>query len=307
MSYDPSFRHEAETLAQKMMQFQFSCCTVIWHNILNQINLTSKVMQNITIDISEAKMILNKTLEYLKKYRSDEGFEETVKEATTIAEDLDFEPTFAPQKFIRPRKKTRQFCYEAHDDPILDPNERFKVECFYCILDVAITSIEERFCQLHGHCETFEFLYDIGNIKNQFSKEDLMKQCQDLHLALSTDNTADIDAVELYDELIALSELISPKTSPLKVLEFIARNDFFTPNTAIALRILLTLPVSVASGERSFSKLKLLKNYLRSTMSQNRMSGLALISIESTIAKNLDFTDLLKDYASIKTRKIQFI
>uniref|UniRef100_A0A8C3HBI5 TTF-type domain-containing protein n=1 Tax=Chrysemys picta bellii TaxID=8478 RepID=A0A8C3HBI5_CHRPI len=280
LSYDPSFRHEAETLAQKMMQFQFSCCTVIWHNILNQINLTSKVMQNRTIDISEAKMILNKTLEYLKKYHSDEGFEETVKEATTIAEDLDFEPTFAPQQFIRPRKKTRQFCYEAHDDPILDPHEWFRVECFYCILDVAITSTEERFCQLHGHCETFEFLYDIGNIKNQFSKEDLMKQCQDLHLALSTDNAADIDAVELYDELIALSELISPKTSPLKVLEFIARNDFFSPNTAIALRILLTLPVSVASDERSFSKLKLLKNYLRSTMTQNRMSGLALISIE---------------------------
>ncbi|KAG6923009.1 hypothetical protein G0U57_000227 [Chelydra serpentina] len=202
-------------------------------------------------------------------------------------------------------KKPRQFYYEAHDDPILSPKESFKVEC--CILDVAITSAEERCYQLHGHCETFEFLYDIGNIKNQFSKEDLMKHCQDLNLAFSTDNAADIDGVELYDELIALSELIGPKTSPLKVLEFIARNDFFTPNTAIALHILLTLPVSVASGERSFSILKLLKNYLRSTMSQNRLSGLALISIESTIAKNLDFTESFKDYASIKTRKIQFI
>uniref|UniRef100_A0A8C0J4B3 HAT C-terminal dimerisation domain-containing protein n=1 Tax=Chelonoidis abingdonii TaxID=106734 RepID=A0A8C0J4B3_CHEAB len=131
-----------------------------------------------------------------------------------------------------------------------------------------------------------------------------LKLNKNLHLALSTDNTAE---VELHDELIALSELISPKTSPLKVLEFIARNDFFTPNTAVALCILLTLPVSVASGERSFSKPKLLKNYLRSTMSQNRLSGLALISVESTIAKNLDFTDLLKDYASVKTRKTQFI
>ncbi|KAG6923679.1 hypothetical protein G0U57_019881, partial [Chelydra serpentina] len=81
-------------------------------------------------------------------------------------------------------------------------------------------------------------------------------------------NAADIDGVELYDELIALSELISPKTSPLKVLEFIARNDFFTPNTAIALCILLTLPVSVASGERSFSKRKLL-NYFRSIVCQD--------------------------------------
>uniref|UniRef100_K7EWK2 HAT C-terminal dimerisation domain-containing protein n=1 Tax=Pelodiscus sinensis TaxID=13735 RepID=K7EWK2_PELSI len=127
----------------------------------------------------------------------------------------------------------------------------------------------ERFCQLHGLCES---LYDIGNIKNQFSKEDLIKHFQDLHVVLSTDNAADIDGVELYDEFIALSEQISPKISSLKVLEFIARNDFFTPNTAIALHILLTLAVSVASRERSFSKLKLLNNYLRSTMSQNRLS-----------------------------------
>ena len=35
----------------------------------------------------------------------------------------------------------------------------------------------------------------------------------------------------------------------------------------IAYRILLTIPVIVASAERSFSKLKLIKSYLRSTMS----------------------------------------
>uniref|UniRef100_A0A452I851 HAT C-terminal dimerisation domain-containing protein n=1 Tax=Gopherus agassizii TaxID=38772 RepID=A0A452I851_9SAUR len=128
-----------------------------------------------------------------------------------------------------------------------------------------------------------------------------MKHCQDLHLALSTDNTADTDAVELHDELIALSELISPKTSPLKVLEFIARNDFFTPNTAVALRILLTLPVSVASGEGSFSKPKLLKNYLRSTMSQNRLSGLALISIETLLLYIL--LDITKHASALETIK----
>ena len=40
------------------------------------------------------------------------------------------------------------------------------------------------------------------------------------------------------------------------------------PNVSVAYRILLTVPVTVALAKRSFSKLKLLKNYLRSTMSQ---------------------------------------
>jgi len=39
-------------------------------------------------------------------------------------------------------------------------------------------------------------------------------------------------------------------------------------------RIMLRIPVSVASAGRSFSKLKLIKSYLRSTMSQQRLNGL---------------------------------
>lgn len=40
------------------------------------------------------------------------------------------------------------------------------------------------------------------------------------------------------------------------------------------------VPVSVASGERSFSKLSLIKNILKSTISQDRLNGLMLFSIE---------------------------
>nr|CAI5858452.1 unnamed protein product [Callosobruchus analis] len=49
------------------------------------------------------------------------------------------------------------------------------------------------------------------------------------------------------------------------------------PNVVVAIKIFLTMPVSVASCERSFSKLKLIKTYLRSTMGQERLSGLAIL------------------------------
>jgi len=35
---------------------------------------------------------------------------------------------------------------------------------------------------------------------------------------------------------------------------------------------MLTISVSIVSAERSFSKLKLIKSYLRSTMSQQRLN-----------------------------------
>ena len=74
----------------------------------------------------------------------------------------------------------------------------------------------------------------------------------------------------------------------------------------IALRLLLTIPVTVASGERSFSKLKIIKNYLRTSMSQDRLCGLALLSIEHEMSSKLDDKDLIAEFAAKKARKVAF-
>ena len=75
-------------------------------------------------------------------------------------------------------------------------------------------------------------------------------------------------------------------------------------NLAIALRIVPTIPVTVASGEQSFSKLKLTKTYLRASMTQERLVGLALMSIEHDISSTLDYADLIKQFANAKARKV---
>ncbi|PWA49684.1 hypothetical protein CTI12_AA479530 [Artemisia annua] len=66
----------------------------------------------------------------------------------------------------------------------------------------------------------------------------------------------------------------------IQIMEFTKKMDMF-PNVLLAYKILLTIPVTVASAERSFSKLKILKSYQRSTMSQERLNGLAIVSIGS--------------------------
>ncbi|XP_074352353.1 uncharacterized protein LOC141691518 [Apium graveolens] len=68
--------------------------------------------------------------------------------------------------------------------------------------------------------------------------------------------------------------------------------------------IILTIPVTVVTAERSFSKLKLIKNYLRSTMSQERLNGLAMLSVEKQMLAKLDIGDLIRDFAHSKLRII---
>ena len=73
-----------------------------------------------------------------------------------------------------------------------------------------------------------------------------------------------------------------------------------------AFMLFLTLPVTVATAERSFSKLKLIKTYLRSSMGQERLSGLAILSIENTRARELNIGDVVDDFAQRKARRMTF-
>ena len=75
------------------------------------------------------------------------------------------------------------------------------------------------------------------------------------------------------------------------------------PNVEIARRIYLCLMITNATGERSFSRLKHIKNVLRSTMTQERLNRRAVMAIENDVLKNLQFTDVLEKFVSKKLRK----
>ena len=94
--------------------------------------------------------------------------------------------------------------------------------------------------------------------------------------------------------------------SALEILEFVIAADCY-PNVLVAYRILLTVPVTVVSAGKSFSKLKLLKNYLRSTMSQERLNGLAMCTIERDILDTIDLNTVLDDFTSRNARRTIFL
>ncbi|GAA6073826.1 zinc finger MYM-type protein 1-like [Tachysurus ichikawai] len=119
----------------------------------------------------------------------------------------------------------------------------------------------------------------LGEVNDKFgvllnfpnmSKEELSEHCQTLSTALSHDGQPDIDCRELVLEMQNVPHLPSKNMTNIELLTFLHEKKLMEiyPNMWVALRISATLPVTVAAAERSFSKLKLIKNYLRSTMAQ---------------------------------------
>uniref|UniRef100_A0A3Q0SR32 HAT C-terminal dimerisation domain-containing protein n=1 Tax=Amphilophus citrinellus TaxID=61819 RepID=A0A3Q0SR32_AMPCI len=90
------------------------------------------------------------------------------------------------------------------------------------------------------------------------------------------------------------------KESPTTLLEF---TQFLDPYQDVfyelfrLCKIAIVLPVSSASCERSSSSLRLIKTYLRSAMTEKRLSSLPVLSIESKRTKALDLDKFVKRFA----------
>jgi len=167
---------------------------------------------------------------------------------------------------------------EVDGDRRLNVTENnFKVRVFLPVIDTVIFQLSNRFNGLKEITENFDFLQPSTLVN--LSEDDLIKASYDFTQLYKDDISSD-----LIRQLLSIRELIN--IFEVKSIEqltlYILKNDYSTTYSDIlsATLIYLTLPVTVASAERPFSKLKLTKNYLRNSMNQDRLSNIAILNIE---------------------------
>lgn len=71
-------------------------------------------------------------------------------------------------------------------------------------------------------------------------------------------------------------------------------------------KILMTIPVSTATAERSFSALRRLKTYLRTTMTQQRLNNVALAHCHKEKLDMVKMNLVAKDFVSANDRRLGF-
>lgn len=301
---DPKTRSDAEALLGKkgILSFEFLFGMIVWHDILFSINTVSKLLQTENMDIDIAIGQLQGLMSYFQKARGD-GFEKAMEEAKRIASELGIEPNPSASRF---KKRKRQHDESEEEGVVLSGEQNLRVNYFMHLLDHVDSSLRFRFDQFQLYEKTFGFLFSVKKLKSA-SDDSLRASCINLENFLKHDDVSDIDAEILFLELRILRECLPIEVNKaIEMLNYLKVMGECYLNATIAYRILLTIPVTVASAERSFSKLKLIKSYLRSSMSQERLNGLSMISIEKDMLPNLDYERLMNDFASKTARRIIF-
>ena len=105
----------------------------------------------------------------------------------------------------------------------------------------------------------------------------------------------------LWNEKKEKAEEIPEKiSSTIKIVDPIAFPNIFT-----ILQIVATIPVTSCSSERSISSLRNLKNYLRSTMGEERLNGLALMHTHREMELNLE--EIIDLFATRHPRRMKMV
>ena len=192
----------------------------------------------------------------------------------------------------------------------MTPSHKFCVHCYFPILDQIVQSLDHRIAANQVVSDRFGFLHRLQHLVYDEIIDAASKLIQ-----LYNDDLYDTIVNELVQFKNLLQSVLSESDSILlrpnpnakttsvsqeqHMYQFIYDKHLQAafPNTEILLRMYLVIMTSNCSGERSFSKLKLIKSRFRTTMSQDRLCSLSLLSIEHDILREMDFSTVIDDFA----------
>ncbi|KAL4090727.1 hypothetical protein QTP88_025508 [Uroleucon formosanum] len=296
---------EAQGLLFHVMKLKFSFMLVMWKNILGKAYTLSNYLQNTSIDLTTAFNMITACSENIKCMRTTEHFLEIQKNAIVLCETFDGATKFDEQR----NKKTKQFFDEMGVDDNLNKSAdlNFKIHTYFVILDSFVNVLNHRFEDFSNTVQQFECL----DPKQYFFDKKISEKSINQLIKLSDIYQIDIDQDDLILEYESFSSVYyhlnkdCEGISTNDVLKFMITNDMISsyPNLSTLYKIFYTLPVSSATAERSFSRRKLIKTFLRSTLTEEKLSNLAILSIEKCTAEKIDFDKVIETFAQMKKRR----
>lgn len=288
----PTTRAEASGLAKQMRKFETAILLTIWKTILERIDKVNKKLQSANVTLTVVVDLYNSLINYL--IESSANFELFLKEAENIASTTEF-------KQQRIRKKRRHFDELEVEMPVQENTmEYFKNNVFNVVFSTLIQELRDRKKAYDNIYQLFECFENFPSSNDELNHK-ISKLCS-LY-------TEDLEEEILKQETIHFQQILktsdaSNSTIAVQYKYMIEKGyvEIFS-NLEVVYRMYLSMAVTNCSAERSFSTLKRIKTYIRSTLSEEKLNHLAIMSIEFEILDQIDFESIIDVFLSKKCRK----
>lgn len=282
-------RQTAFQLAAACDSPTFIVCLLIIAEYSKILEPLTNVLQSVEMNIVEVQTMMGELLQFLKIQRSDAEnvFKDIFKDVIEMCKLCDIE-------MRTPRQCSRQ--QHRSNPEIRDPESYFRITIFIPYLAALILELEERF-KIDDSPHMNLMLLCPKTLRN-VSKEEFLSKMK------ITEKFYDIQ--DLYVQSKVWYE--AAKNYETKAIIDLASNLSAYPAIRRGLQILLILPITTCAIERTFSSLRRVKDWSRSTMTDQRLSSLCMLSVhrEKVEQNKEEFVEKIIELFGSNKRRLQF-
>uniref|UniRef100_A0A8C8SNW1 Uncharacterized protein n=1 Tax=Pelusios castaneus TaxID=367368 RepID=A0A8C8SNW1_9SAUR len=295
---EPPYRrfNEACGLLYNVQKMDFCVCLIVFYHVLSVIHIAQKALQTQDATLSQACSVLQRTVKELESMRISTKWDAVWEEAQKFHELLHEVPTPGADEGCAHKRCVKKTAF---------------LEC-----SAIMSTLEQQECQPDknesagekwGRRLYFPVLNTLlGECDSRFSSQSL-EIAKSVEAVLKCDPDGIDGLLSKYANALSInSELAHTEMKWIKMdlpaitLEGLkaAASTKLYPNFTKLLKLALTLPVGTATCERSFSAMRRIQNWMRSTMGQKRLSDLCLLHVESDLTEGINPHQIIDAYAA---------
>ncbi|KAF0748483.1 zinc finger MYM-type protein 1-like, partial [Aphis craccivora] len=257
----------------------------VLRELINDTNIDNKTraqalvlneqLETENLNIIDAILLIESCIKSLKEINEDESqINNIITSAEIFTKKLDVDSNADFNKFHRQRNLPKKIDCNSSTQAIFNLQTFYRKE-FKEVLD---TLINESANNLRDCFKIVEPIFKILSIpiKSDIRTEDVEKACGLFPPSYEASLVTDYDAI--LCQINILRHKTEQENTLEKVLNVSESLKTLVPVANSLCRLSYTVPVTTASNERSFSKLKIIKNHLRTTMAANRLDDLMVLN-----------------------------
>ena len=286
-------------VSDRMMKFDFFFGAILGETVLSHSDNLSRTLQKGDISASEGQGVAEMTVTCLKTLRTDDNFALFWSKVTKKATQLNIDEPALPRK----RKRTVRYESGNAAPEIHTSIEGYYRQAYFEVLDVICSTIEDRFRQPgYRLYSNLEQLLLKAVCKESYSSEfDFVTKFYGPDL--------NVHALEMQLQIFATNFIMEGKKTSIKdILKYLrsisSAQRALLSEICIIAKLILVMPATNAVSERSFSALRRVKTYLRSTMKQTRLNHLMILHVHKDITDSLNLNDIGNEFVRCSEHRL---